>query len=215
MHSSKILPMRKIILAVASIATVSFPMTAISQDTQTQDVSKKSTEGGYTGFAIEDEDKVFQPVDKLTFTQCFYSPNRNSHKVVFLSDNIPSAKDRRVIITNVTDGEENIDSLSYSDLEYEEERISEELELQVETENDDRKLAVTVGQNRFKYEIVDVQEENGQELEVIRNTGYFSTTINKPPTYSFCENTIKIKKPPRQDFYHPTESLEDRARERF
>ena len=214
--------MRKTTLAFISTAVALFPVAALSQDTQ--NVLKNSPQDNYTGFAIEGENEAFQPVDKLTFSSC---DSKDSRKVVFVSDSIPSTKERRVIITNVTNGEQNVNLLpySYSDLEYEEDRISEKLELQMDyevrfqtsEEDNDHNLTVSQGENQFKYEIIDTIEEKDRELEAIRDTGYFSATIEKiaSPSFTSCFNS-DLETPIQDSYYDPSppsmETNDDRVR---
>ena len=191
---------KKTVITTLSLAISFLPLKVLAQDISTQQ--------SYVGFAVEDNDGIFQEVEKLTLNDTRECINKVSgKKIAFISDRTPAAEDRRVIITNVTKDKNNnyvfgdTNSLPYTDREYEQDSISEDIKVAIGLEHVDDKLAVTTGQNQFKYEIVDLVERDGREWETVVENGQFSITV-EIPVFNFysvtCESLEREEKLERQ-----------------
>ena len=180
--------MKKVITAIFNIAAASFTVVVLSTSVQSQNSSENTAQKGYAGFAIEDDEGFFQPIDELSITQITYTGECPGYKyesedIVFISDNTPTSPDRRVIITNVAETDPvfgRVDVQPYTDREYEQDEISEDIKLTIGSEHRDKRFVVREGENKFKYEIVQIEEKNDQEFEVILEEDFFSMNVNKP-----------------------------------
>ena len=137
---------------------------------------------------MEDEDKYFQPTNRLKVVETIYTGECSGteikgQKVVFISDNLPTAPDRRVIITNITNAEKNLASQPFTDREYEQDLLSEDIEISLGYEHDNGKFIVSEGENQFEYEIVQIEREGEQEYETVLDTGSFNATVDKLTEY--------------------------------
>ena len=173
----------KFFTATIGLAISFFPLSALTQDTLAQDSLPNDSSKNYVGFAVEDDDGNFQIVSKLNLENTQNCPDKApKQEVAFISDNIPTAGERRVIITNVTKNDvgssvfKNAQEIPYTDREYEQDRISEDIEIAIGAEHIDEKFVVSLGTNLLQYEIVEIREENG-EIEEVLETGEFSVNI--------------------------------------
>ena len=119
-----------------------------------------------------------------------------SQEAMFFSNTTSTAPDRRVLITNVTRGL-NRDPLPYTDREYEEGQISEKTEVTFGSKHDNRNFVVLPGKNQFKYEIVQIEEDD--EFETVLEEGIFSATAKKEPRY------VQRNKQPVEETYCPND----------
>ena len=120
-----------------------------------------------------------------------------SQEAMFFSNTTTTAPNRRVIITNVTRGL-NRDPLPYTDREYEEGQISEKAKITLGSNHDNGNFVVLAGKNQFKYEIVQIEEE---DFETVLEEGSFAATAKKKTRYvernqepieeSYCPNDDK------------------------
>ena len=178
---------RKFTTAIFTAAVASFSFLVLQQNVHSQVLAQNSTQN-YAGFAAEDEDKYFQPINRLNIFETVYTGEcpgieLASQKIAFISDNTPTAPNRRVIITNVTNKEKSLDSLPYTDREYDQDQVSEDIKTTLGYEHKNKRFVVSEGQNKFKYEIVQIEEENDREFEKVIETGYFLATVEKLTEY--------------------------------
>ena len=175
----------KFLTATIGLAISFFPLSALTQDTLAQNSLPNDSSKNYVGFAVEDDDGNFQIVSKLNLANTQNCPDKapKQQEVAFISDNTPTAGDRRVIITNITKNVvgssvfDNAGEIPYTDRQYEQDRISEDIEVAIGAEHIDEKFVVSPGTNLLQYEIVEIREENGQEIEEVLETGKFSIDI--------------------------------------
>ena len=121
-----------------------------------------------------------------------------NQEAMFFSNTTSTAPDRRVLITNVTRGL-NRDPLPYTDREYEEGQISEKTDVTLGSKHDDRNFIVLPGKNQFKYEIVQIEEDD--DYETVLEEGTFSAVAEKvsrqvqrdkvPVEETYCPNNDK------------------------
>lgn len=117
-----------------------------------------------------------------------------SQEAMFFSNTTSTAPDRRVLITNVTRGL-NRDPLPYTDREYEEGQISEKTSVTFGSKHDNRNFVILPGKNQFKYEIVQIEEDD--DFETVLEEGTFSATAQKEPRY------VQRNKQPVEETYCP------------
>ena len=187
---------KKTIAVIFSLAIPFLPSKVLAQDTPRQD---------YTGFAIENEEGVFQEVKTLVLDNTKECLDKASGKeIAFISDRIPAAEDRRVIITNVTKDENgnylfgDVDALPYTDRQYERDAISEDINIAIGLEHVDNKLVAAEGKNQFQYEIVDPIEQ-GDRLETVVDNGQFSVMVQTPIFTSYSDTCESIEKQEEQE----------------
>ena len=99
-----------------------------------------------------------------------------SQEAMFFSNTTTTAPERRVVITNVTRGLKR-DPLPYADREYEEGQVSEETKVTIGSEHDKRNFVLLPGENQFKYEII--QPEEDEDFETVLETGSFKANVIK------------------------------------
>ena len=117
-----------------------------------------------------------------------------NQKAMFFSNTTTTASDRRVIITNITRGLDR-DPLPYTDREYQREQVSEETKVTLGVEHDKKNLVVLLGENQFKYEIVQVEED--KDFETVLEEGTFSASVEKTETF------VERNKEPTEENYCP------------
>lgn len=143
-------------------------------------------------------------VNNLVIPEIVYTgecPGRKleSREVMFFSNTTTTAPDRRVIITNVTRGLKR-DPLPYADREYQEGQVSEETKITIGSEHDKRNFVVLPGENQFKYEII--QPEEDEDFETVLETGSFNATASKE------ERLVERNKQPVEETYCPNDQKE-------
>ena len=103
-----------------------------------------------------------------------------SQEAMFFSNTTSTAPDRRVLITNVTRGLDR-DPLPFTDREYEKEQISEKTKVTFGSKHDQRNFVVLPGKNQFKYEIVQIEEDD--DFETVLEEGSFNAIAKKQSRY--------------------------------
>ena len=176
----------RIATVVLGMSVSSFSPYVLAQNSASESLVTDTSQTSYAGFAVE-EDKYFQAAQGLVLEatkDCIEkAPGK---KVVFISDKTPTADNRRVIITNITGNENNYrvfgndNTAPHTDKEYEQDQISEDITVAIGSQHIDRKLALIEGENKLKYEIVEIQEIDGQEFETVLETGHFLVTVQTP-----------------------------------
>ncbi len=163
------------------------PSSALGENDLANNLSENGSQENYTGFMVEDDDGYFQPIEKITLENTKNCPDiAPGKKVTFVSDSMATADNRRVIITNNTQNENNNsifgnnNTAPFTDREYTRDFISEDIKIAIGSQHIDKKFIVSEGQNLFGYEIIDVEEKNGQEIETIVETGQFSLIVETP-----------------------------------
>ena len=167
--------------AILTIALIFMPQKmAWTQDT----TAESENNAGKAGFILPGNyfETVPESISLIETTYTGECPGTKveSKEVVFFSENTPTAEDRRVLIRNVTAGEAESELQPFTDRKYEDEaQISEEIKISLGNRHDDKRFVMTDGENKLKYEVVQIEEENGEEFEVVLETGYFTTQIEK------------------------------------
>ena len=119
-----------------------------------------------------------------------------SQEAMFFSNTTSTARDRRVLITNVTRGL-NRDPLPYTDREYEEGQISEKTKVTFGSKHSKRNFIVLPGTNQFKYEIVQIEEDD--DFETVLEEGSFIAVAKKASRY------VQRNKVPKEELYCPND----------
>lgn len=176
---------KKLTTAVLTSAIASCNLIAVAQNVRAQTPETQTAPEGSVGFKIVD--RYLPSVNQVEITEITYTgqcpgTKIESQEVVFFSKNTPTASDRRVLISNVSGGEGedvNLDLQPFTDREYEEDNNSEDIKLTLGNKHQDNRFVVFEGQNRIKYEIVDITESNDQEYETIIEDGYFDVDVKR------------------------------------
>ncbi|MCC0177971.1 trypsin-like peptidase domain-containing protein [Waterburya agarophytonicola K14] len=117
-----------------------------------------------------------------------------SQEAMFFSTTTATAPDRRVLITNVTRGLSR-DPLPFADREYEEGQVSEKTKVTIGSKHDKRNFVLLAGKNQFKYEIVQIEEDD--DFETVLEEGTFTATAKKEPRY------VERSKVAQEEIYCP------------
>ena len=148
---------------------------------------------GNAGFEVVGNARVNDfVIPEIVYTGECPGRKLESQEALFFSNTTSTAADRRVIITNVTRGLKR-DPLPYADREYES-GVSEETKVTIGTEHESRNFVVLPGVNQFKYEIVQVEDN---DLETVLEEGTFTATAEKSERY------VERDKEEREETYCP------------
>ena len=197
----------KIAIAIFGLTVSCVPSIALSQAVESQNTLEDGSQENYVGFMVED-DGYLLPIEKVILESTKYCPDKApKQEVTFVSDSMPTASNRRVIITNVTQNENNNsifgnnNTAPFTNREYDRDFISENIDLAIGSQHIDRKFIVSEGQNLLEYKIVEVKNENGRDPEKVLETGKFYLTVGKPkpPVLSSTPITPSLNYPDTQE----------------
>ena len=194
-------------LKIATRSGIEFnsPKTASNQPSSSVDLFAPSpgnsvttnNDNGNAGFEIIGNAAINSfVIPEIIYTGECPGTKLESQEAMFFSNTTTTAPDRRVLITNVTRGL-NRDPLPYTDREYEEEQISEKTKVTLGSKHDDGNFIVLAGKNQFKYEIVQIEEDD--DFETVLEEGSFVATAKKESRY------VERNKQPVEETYCPND----------
>lgn len=107
----------------------------------------------------------------------------------FVSETVPPASGRRVIIRNVTEGMKS-DPYPYSDREYSEGQYSEGFEFGIDDRHRTQTFSVLEGENKFEYEIREkdrvIEQGSFTAGVIVKDVGVF-------PRDTICSNQLECR----------------------
>lgn len=154
-----------------------------------------NNDNGNVGFEVIGSAEVNSfIIPEIVYTGECPGTKLETQEAMFFSNTTSTAPDRRVLITNITRGLDR-DPLPFTDREYEEGQISEKTKVTIGSKHDKKNLVLLAGKNQFRYEIVQIEEDD--DFETVLEEGTFSVVAKKEPRY------VERNKVPTEEIYCP------------